>query len=985
MVHSMEQKRKNSDVSYDNSSEELELDIAGHIAVSDSEAQESDDESTIGDVQDVIQYSSDEEEQAPPKKSKTIQNSMDPLFTNMELTEKEVNAGMGMLDSVGQDGDDDDVNSYFSTNLAAKTKHKKGSFPSFGLSKTILNNISRKGFRQPTPIQRKTIPLILQDRDIVGMARTGSGKTAAFVLPMIEKLKCHSVKIGVRAMILSPSRELAQQTFSVFKEFARGTDLRAILLTGGDSLEDQFGMMMSNPDVIIATPGRFLHLKVEMNLSLKSIEYAVFDEADRLFEMGFEEQLNQLLAALPPVRQTLLFSATLPSLLVDFAKAGLTNPVLVRLDSESKISDELEMLFISTKNEEREANLLYLLQEVIKIPLATEEDKKKYKDANMQKNDSDSESDNDVGHDKTKGKMKKRKGFRKLRLPPANQLPSEKSTVIFAPTRHHVEYISQLLKDCGYLISYIYGTLDQHARKSQLYNFRCGLTSILVVTDVAARGVDIPLLANVINYSLPASSKIFIHRVGRTARAGNRGWAYSIVSESELPYLLDLELFLGKKILLASMYEALENILRKKWVASGNEEFKFVPPSVSYTDRIILGSCPRLEMETFADLFQNLLTNSFDMQQMKAVAKKAEKLYFRTRTPASAESIKRSKELIASGWDDQNIKFGKNVEKEKLDFLAKLHDRRHKESVFEMTKNPDDEMAMLMHRRRRQIAPIQRKAKKRRELLEKERYAGLTHSLEDEILNGTSQVELGYTVSEDVLKNFEDADDLLENQENSQKRNSRKSFRDPNFFLSHYAPAGDIQDQQLRLDNGFVNEAATAAYDLNKDDKIQVNKQTVNVKWDKKRKKYVNSNGLDNKKYIIGEGGQKIAASFRSGKFDDWAKSRHIKPLMVGARESSIPSNLLVDPTKVGSAGPRNGKHKHKQVKAPKLPDKYRDDYHKQKKKIDKAVANGISVKGFNGAAVKNELKSVDEIRRNRINAEKKRAKNARPAKKRKF
>ena len=190
------------------------------------------------------------------------------------------------------------------------------------------------------------------------MARTGSGKTAAFVIPMIEKLKAHSARVGARALILSPSRELALQTLKVVKEFGRGTDLKCVLLVGGDSLEEQFGFMAANPDIIIATPGRFLHLKVEMSLDLSSIKYVVFDEADRLFEMGFAAQLTEILHALPSSRQTLLFSATLPKSLVEFARAGLQEPSLVRLDAESKVSPDLESAFFSVKSAEKEGALL---------------------------------------------------------------------------------------------------------------------------------------------------------------------------------------------------------------------------------------------------------------------------------------------------------------------------------------------------------------------------------------------------------------------------------------------------------------------------------------------------------------------------------------------------------------------------------------------------------------------------------------------------
>ncbi|SCU78940.1 LANO_0A04544g1_1 [Lachancea nothofagi CBS 11611] len=957
------------------SSDEEEIDIAGNIALDGDESSSSEDENgnePEQEVQDVIEFSDNEESiEQKPKEKKKKNKKQTVSFPALELSEDEADPTRDAQDAA------DDVTEYFSTNSSANAKHKKGSFASFGLSKLVLSNIGKKGFRQPTPIQRKTIPLILQKRDIVGMARTGSGKTAAFVLPMIERLKSHSAKIGARAVILSPSRELAMQTHKVFREFSRGSDLRSVLLTGGESLEEQFGLMMSNPDIVIATPGRFLHLKVEMNLDLKSMEYVVFDEADRLFEMGFEEQLNELLAAFPTYRQTLLFSATLPASLVDFAKAGLSNPVLVRLDTESKVSENLEMLYLSSKNEEREANLLYLLQEVMKIPVATEEQLLEFRKSTKNDEDSDSEDEND----KSKRYKKKSKSGPRKRLPAANELPSEHSTIVFAPTRHHVEYISQLLKDCGYLVSYLYGTLDQHARRQQLFNFRAGLTTILVVTDVAARGVDIPMLANVVNYSLPASSKIFVHRVGRTARAGNKGSAYSIVSDNELPYLLDLELFLGKKILLTPMFEATTEMLKSKWIAEGNSELTFKPPKVSYTNRMVLGACPRLESETCGDLYKGLLQSSFDLQQLKAVAVKAERLYFRTRPPASQESMKRSKEVASSGWDEQNLRFGKNIEKEKLDFLAKLQTRYHKETVFEFARNHDDEMSMLMKRRRRQIAPIQRRARERKDLLEKERMAGLRHTVEDEILKGDEN-EVGYSVPEEVLnREFEDADELLEGQA---LRKKQKSFRDPSFFISHYAPANEIQDKQLQLTSGFTNEAANATFDLQGDDKVQNHKQGTTVKWDKKRKKYVNSQGIDNKKYIMGESGHKIPATFRSGKFDEWSKARKLGPIKVGARESASTSKMLSNPTGPNSQRSIGGRFKHNKVKAPKLPDKLRDDYETQKKKVEKAIGSGISVKGFNKPGSTSELKTPQQIYKERVAKENKKAKNARPTKRRK-
>lgn len=942
-------------------SDDEDYDIAGSLALA-GRGNDSDSDSDSGsdfsgsdneEVQDIVS-SDDEEEQKPAKKkAKIAKKTPDTAFPSLELSGDE-----------DDNAESNDIASYFAVNNPNAKKAKAGTFASFGLSKFILGNISKKGFRQPTPIQRKTIPLIMENRDVVGMARTGSGKTAAFTLPVIEKLKSHSAKVGARAVILSPSRELALQTFKQVKEFSRGTDLRSIVLIGGDSLEEQFSSMMSNPDIIVATPGRFLHLKVEMQLDLSTVEYIVFDEADRLFEMGFAEQLNELLAALPSSRQSLLFSATLPRSLIDFAKAGLTNPVLVRLDAESKISDLLQMAFFSTKKTERDAALLYTLQEVIKMPVATQEELAKIKRESKKAADLSDEEEEESA------KNGKRKRFKKERLPPANVLPSPNSTIVFVPTKHHVEYVTNLLRDAGFLVSYIYGSLDQRARKEQLYRFRIGLTSILVVTDVAARGIDIPILANVINYTLPGSSKIFIHRVGRTARAGNKGWAYSIVSENELPYLLDLELFLGRKILLTTMHEQKCELLKASKGAD------YVEPKISYTDRIVLGAIPRNELEAFQEMGENLLRNNYELKLVKDVAAKGEKLYHRTRQGASVESVKRSKEIMDTGaWDEQHLLFGPNLEREKEKFLAKLNNRNVKETVFEFSKKgkekEEDSLVNLMHRRRRQIAPLQRKARERRELLEKERAAGLSHTIQDEILKGDVG-EVGYNVTgieaddEELDKAFENADDVLQ-----KRKEKRKSFKDPQFYMSHHLPADVIQDQQLSLNNSFANDAAKATFDLENDDKLQKNSQVM--RWDKKKGKYINSQSVEGKKYIIGESGQRIPATFRSGKFDEWKKQRKIRST----------ASAMADSTDNTNDNNNQQRFKHKKVTAPRAPDKFRDDFHKQKKKVDKAMDSGVRVKGFNKPGQRQELKTTAEIRKARNLKEQRRAKNGRPSKRR--
>jgi hypothetical protein len=241
---------------------------------------------------------------------------------------------------------------------AAKQKGKKrstaGAFETLGLSELTVRAIAKKGYRQPTPIQRRAIPRALEGRDIVAMARTGSGKSAAFLLPMVEKLGAHSTTVGVRGLVLTPTRELALQTLRFFKEFARFTDLRVVCIVGGESIDSQFADLTTNPDVIIATPGRLLHLTVEVaDFTLASCSMLVLDEADRLFELGLAGQIDALLSQMQDRRQTLLFSATMPAIVADFVRAGLREPLVVRLDAESKISDDLGLAFFLVRPDEK--------------------------------------------------------------------------------------------------------------------------------------------------------------------------------------------------------------------------------------------------------------------------------------------------------------------------------------------------------------------------------------------------------------------------------------------------------------------------------------------------------------------------------------------------------------------------------------------------------------------------------------------------------
>ncbi|KAI1011205.1 hypothetical protein LB504_002606 [Fusarium proliferatum] len=825
------------------------------------------------------------------------------------------------------------------SNLKGRTVKKGGGFQAMGLNSNLLKAITRKGFSVPTPIQRKAIPLILDRKDLVGMARTGSGKTAAFVIPMIERLRAHSARFGTRALILSPSRELAIQTLKVVKEFSRGTDLKCVLLVGGDSLEEQFGSMAANPDIVIATPGRFLHLKVEMSLDLSSIKYVVFDEADRLFEMGFAAQLTEILHALPPSRQSLLFSATLPASLVEFARAGLQDPSLVRLDAETKVSPDLESAFFSVKGAEKEGSLLHILHDVIKMPVG----------APVHAEDSET------------GSKKRKRG-----VDSSSGKPTEHSTIIFTATKHHVEYLANLLIYAGFAVSYVYGSLDQTARRIQVEDFRRGKTNILVVTDVAARGIDIPVLANVINFDFPPQPKVFVHRVGRTARAGQRGWSYSLVRDTDAPYLLDLQLFLGKRLVIG-------------------QEAK----NPSFSDDVVVGALKRDPVEAQVEWFNKALYESEDISALRGVAIKAEKLYLRTRNSAASQSAKRSKELVGSeGWTQLHALFGEDVdgaEQARANMLARISGFRPQETIFEIGGRRDKgttEAAEVMKQLRKRITPRRQTEKKDH---------GDFDGIDDDLPVGTEADAISDEDEDqmDVDEAPEESDDGLEvTVSNTNPKKGQTDWRDSEVFMS-YTPRtfNAAEERGYGVSSGgqdssnFVEAARGVTMDLTNDENAKSFGEPTRSKmrWDKKSKKYVSrendDDGSKGAKMIRGESGVKIAASFQSGRFDKWKRANRLGKLPhVGEAERPGGANHVAHI-------PSGVRYKHKQERAPKEADKYRDDFQVRKKRVDEAREKRVG-RFRDGMGSKKELKGRDDIRKARQEKEKKRLKNARPTRK---
>ncbi|KAI0769699.1 DEAD-domain-containing protein [Trametes elegans] len=867
------------------------------------------------------------------------------------------------------------------TELLKKTKGKTkivkgevggGSFQSMGLYPWLLRSLTLQGFRIPTPIQRLTIPALLSNppRDLVGMARTGSGKSLAYMVPLVQRLGGrHSVIFGARALILLPTRELALQILKVGKELARGwhagegdhagdvkdsdegkkgQSLRWGLVVGGESLDEQFEMISNNPDIIIATPGRLLHLVVEMNLDLKSVQYVVFDEADRLFEMGFQTALSEILHRLPPTRQSLLFSATLPKSLVEFAKAGLQNPKLVRLDAETKISSDLRMAFFSVKQAEKDACLLVLLRDVIGVPFGT---------PNLEANDTD-----------TQGANKKGKG--KARAKHSEHAIAPHQTLIFAATKHHVEYLTNLLRAAGYAVSHIYGSLDQTARTQQMDQFRRGRTNILVVTDVAARGIDIPILENVVNYDFPQGARVFVHRVGRTARAGRQGWAWSFVTAAEVPYLLDLQLFLGRP-------------LKSEVSGSGDDV---------YTESLVLGPFDRDSVDEEVEYIKKLYEENHHLAPLRDVMRKGQGMYERSKGQASPASYKKTKGLLKDGrWGYSGTESSshpvllrrnpdaaaKLAEEAKRRALLKVVDSfRPAETIIEIGARGNAETAQLMKQRRKALS----KAAQRASLAST---SAAAMAVEEEVEHGADD-------SDGEGLEMADEAEITAVFDTSSKKQGGK-YRDSEFYMSHFQKDADTEKgYSLRDGATFAEQAKNVAFDLTGDEAAAQERQRREMKWDKKKKKFVRGTGegADNVKLVKTESGAKLPATYRSGRFDEWKAKSRVSIPRVGEAEPD-------GPRRGGTSGPGGRKYRHQKVVPAKPLDKLRTDYEKKAKKFksaDKEAGEDAGAKGsrpggkaggrFRGkpmGKVKNELKTVDQIRKARKIAEQRKAKNARP------
>ncbi|NRD24669.1 DEAD/DEAH box helicase [Winogradskyella litoriviva] len=365
------------------------------------------------------------------------------------------------------------------------------SFKSLGLSEPLLRAVSKKGYETPSPIQQKAIPSILNGKDILASAQTGTGKTAGFTLPLLHLLSENPKEKyrPIRALILTPTRELAAQVFANVKEYSEFLNIRSAVIFGGVNQKPQAATIRKGVDVLVATPGRLIDLESQGLLSLKRVEIFVLDEADRMLDMGFLRDIERVMKLMPNKRQNLLFSATFSKDIKKLAYSILNNPVQVEATPENTAVEVIEQKVYRVAKGKKTGLIIKLIS-----------------DGNW------------------------------------------KQVLVFTRTKHGANKLCKKMISSGITAAAIHGNKSQGARTKALAGFKNSSVRVLVATDIAARGLDIPLLPHVINFELPNISEDYVHRIGRTGRAGASGEAISLVSADETSYLKSIEKLINIKI-----------------------------------------------------------------------------------------------------------------------------------------------------------------------------------------------------------------------------------------------------------------------------------------------------------------------------------------------------------------------------------------------------------------------------------------------------
>ena len=360
-------------------------------------------------------------------------------------------------------------------------------FSAFNFNPKIMATIKAQGYTEPTPVQAKAIPAVLDGRDVLALAQTGTGKTAAFVLPLLQRLAAGNSR-HVRALIVVPTRELAQQVGEVVRVFGDPLGIRSTSIIGGASMGRQIDRLKRGVDVIIACPGRLLDHMERRNVDLSRIECLVLDEADQMFEMGFQPAIRSILKVLPIGRQTLLFSATMPSNIRRLAAEVMREPVEVKVNADAPTSTV--------------SHALYPVRQDLKTKLLI-------------------------------GLLKH---------------TDTESVLVFVRTKHRAKKVAEQLRATGLNVTSLQGNLSQGKRLEAMRGFRSGEYQIMVATDIAARGIDISSVSHVINYDIPDTTEAYTHRIGRTGRAAKQGDAFTLVAESDGGMVKAIERVLGAPI-----------------------------------------------------------------------------------------------------------------------------------------------------------------------------------------------------------------------------------------------------------------------------------------------------------------------------------------------------------------------------------------------------------------------------------------------------
>lgn len=366
------------------------------------------------------------------------------------------------------------------------------SFTHLGLSEPLLKAIKAQGYDTPTPIQEKAIPVVIEGRDVLAAAQTGTGKTAGFTLPLLERLsqkQPHMHAKQIRALVLTPTRELAAQVAQSVEEYGKYTPYRCAVIFGGVGINPQLAAIRKGIDIVIATPGRLLDIAGQKGIDFSKLECLILDEADRMLDMGFIHDIKKLMKLMPPKRQTLLFSATFSPEIKTLASSLLHNPVLVEVARENETANQIsQVVHYVDKARKRE-----LLSQLIKTK-------------------------------------------------------EWKQVLVFTRTKHGANKLTQQLEEYGITAAAIHGNKSQGARTKALASFKANEIRVLVATDIAARGIDIDQLPHVVNYELPNVPEDYVHRIGRTGRAGQSGEAVSLVCVDEHKLLFDIEKFIKAEI-----------------------------------------------------------------------------------------------------------------------------------------------------------------------------------------------------------------------------------------------------------------------------------------------------------------------------------------------------------------------------------------------------------------------------------------------------